>query len=108
MILADFDLKELVKHRLTAYIHPKKAISAAQKEAFEKAVSIQAAYEEASEADDSTLPSGIDSVSIGDFTVSAAAKGASEYTRDNLHPAAWALLYNAKLIPGAIPQARRV
>lgn len=108
MTFEDFDREDLVKLRLTAFIHPKTPVTPVQKKAFKNAIAIQAEYEDANDPDDSALPGGVESVSIGDFSVSAAAKASSEYNKESLHPAAWALLYSTGLIPGAIPQARRV
>ena len=93
--------------RLEAYIFPHIPVTSAQKQAFERAVDAQVRFEQ--ENGGAELPAGLNAVSIGDFSVSASSGArTAAYTSETLSPEAWAYLYRAGLLKGAIPQARRL
>lgn len=102
------DLHDSVEARLTAYIAPNKPRTEAQQQAFEQAVEAQVEYEKSGAL--AGVPSGVNSFSLGDFSVTLSIGAAApEYTRETISPYAWALLHNAGLLRrGAIPTARRV
>ena len=98
---------ESVRVRLEAYILPHIPVTSAQKQAFERAVDAQVRFEQ--ENGGAELPAGLNAVSIGDFSVSASSGArTAAYTSETLSPEAWAYLYRAGLLKGAIPQARRL
>lgn len=98
---------EYVRERLKAYIFPKAPATAAQEEAFERAVIAQYEYETANPAE--AIPEGVASVSNDGVSVSYMQTGRSAgYTQASIAPAAYAYLLNAGLLPGAIPRARRL
>ena len=99
------DLEDAVRARLTAYIHPNKARTTAQLDAFEEAVEAQVEYEKSGEAE--SLPANVQSMTIGKYSVTLK-DGQSEYTRDTICPATWAILFNAGLLRRALPVARRL
>ena len=98
--------KELVRERLMAYIAPRYPRCPAQEAAFDAAVDIQTEHEEALAGD---IPPGVRAFSIGNYSVTLDAGDAwGAYSRATLAPGVWALLRNAGLMPGALPQARRL
>ena len=100
------DIVAGVRERLTAYLLPRRAESAAELAAFERAVAAQVEYEQRAGLGD--VPEGVKSFSIGDFsaTLGEGGQGAG-YTRETLSPVAWSILKNAGLIGHAWPTARR-
>ena len=102
------DLEDSVRARLTAYIAPNTACTAAQKQAFEDAVEAQEDYE--NEIMAAGIPEGVASFSIGDFSAEMKSGSASYgYTKETLSPYAWALLFNAGLLRrGSLPIVRRL
>lgn len=104
---ASSDAYEGVRVRLEAYIWPHAPVTDAQKLAFERAVEAQVRFEQ--DNGGAELPAGLSAVSIGDFSISASGGArTAAYTSETLSPEAWAYLYRAGLLRGAIPQARRL
>ena len=95
-----------MRERLTAYLLPRRAETAEERAAFERAVAAQAEYEQRAGLGD--VPEGVQSFSIGDFSATLGMGGQGEgYTRDSLCSVAWSILKNAGLIGHAWPTARR-
>lgn len=95
-----------VRERMRAYLLPRAPKTEAERDAFERAVEAQAAYE--ASAGIGEIPGGVTSFTVGSFsaTVSGSAHGAG-YTRETISPVAWACLRNAGLIAYELPTARR-
>lgn len=98
---------EHVRERLTAYIYPRRPTTDEQEAAFLKAVQVQAEYESAFDGED-TLPPGVSSFSIGNYSVTAETAQSASYTQQTICPAAYAYLFNAGLIRHTLPVARRL
>lgn len=95
-----------VRERLTAYLLPRRAETAEEQAAFERAVAVQVEYEQRAGLGD--VPEGVQSFSIGDFSATLAGGGqGAGYTLVTLSPVAWSILKNAGLIGYAWPTARR-
>lgn len=103
--MANYDY---IYERLTAYIAPRTPTTKAQETAFEEAVEAQMAYED--ERPKEAAPDGVASISNDGVSVSFSDGGSRNalYTQSSLSPVAYAYLFNAGLIPGAIPRARRL
>lgn len=101
------DLEQSVRERLTAYIFPAVPRGKKQSDAFEEAVQVQYEYE--SRSDTSSIPDGVASFSIGDFSATMTSDSRSAaYTQATISPHAWAILKNAGLLRSGIPTARRL
>ena len=98
--------REQIAERLRAYIHPNRATTEEQEEAFDKAVDAQLAYE--ADQDVASLPGSVQSLSIGSYSVTMAEPAGGAYTQATICPAAWAILFNAGLLARKLPVARRL
>ena len=97
--------RERIAERLRAYIRPNEAGTEAQKVAFERAVDAQLEWEQRGGG---KLPPGVQSLTIGSYSVTLAEPSGAASTRMNLSPAAWAILTNAGLLARAWPVAQRL
>lgn len=101
------DLEQSVRERLTAFIYPVVPRSKNQTYAFEEAVQVQYEYESRNES--FSIPDGVASFSIGDFSAKMMNDSHSAaYTQATISPHAWAILKNAGLLRSGIPTARRI
>lgn len=100
------NLTDEVYERLLAYIAPRKPETEEQQTAFDNAVAAQAEYE--TEHPSEVVPEGVTSVSNDGVSISYAEGRNALYTQGSISPTAYAYLFNARLIPGAIPRARRL
>ena len=99
-------LDEIVEERLRAFIYPNTPRTRAQTEAFELAVETQLKYEK--QNDGESIPENVASFSIGDYSVALREGTTPDYSRADLAPGVWALLFNAKLLMHSMPVARRL
>ncbi len=97
--------REQIEARLRAYIRPNEAKTPEEEAALAKAVDAQLAYEQSG---GEGLPPGVESMTIGEYSVRASAPTGAAYTSASLCPAAWAILTNAGLLRRAWPVAQRL
>ena len=98
--------RERIEERLRAYIYPNIARTREQQEAFNNAVDAQLDYESAQGMGD--VPGGVQSFSVGNYSVTFADASGGVDASGNLCPAAWAFLHNAGLLKHAMPVAKRL
>ena len=104
---ASSDAYEGVRVRLEAYIWPHAPVTDAQKLAFEQAVEAQVRFEEKN-SEWVSVPSDVQGYSIGNYSVNYSGLRNAGYSQKTICPTAWAYLFNAGLLKGALPQARRL
>ena len=96
-----------MRERLAAYIFPVVPRGKKQSDAFEEVVQEQYEYESRNES--FSIPDGVASFSIGDFSAKMMNDSHSAaYTQATISPHAWAILKNAGLLRSGIPTARRI
>lgn len=100
------DERDLIEARLLAYIRPNEPATSEAEAAFADAVDAQLAYEQKSGG--AELPPGVESLSIGDYSVRAFEPSGAAYTSASICPVAWAILVNAGLLKRTWPQAQRL
>ena len=96
--------RQQILERLRAYIHPNCPRDEAQRQALEQAADLQLDHERQS----ADLPAGVQSMSIGSYSVTRAGSDGAAYSRSSICPAAWAVLFTAGLLRRTLPQAQRV
>lgn len=97
---------DYIEERLLAYIYPRRPSTSAQEDALDRAVTAQAAFEDAAGVGD--VPGGVASMANDgvSLTFREGANGAG-YSRETLSPAAWSILRNAGLIAYVLPTAKK-
>lgn len=99
------DERARMEERLYAYILPNEPKTPEQQSAFDEAVDAQLAFERQG---DERLPPGVESLTIGSYSLRASASAGAADSGASLCPAAWALLRNAGLLRRTLPVAQRL
>lgn len=97
--------REQVEARLLAYIRPNEVSTAEERAAFDAAAEAQLAWERRGGEE---LPPGVESLTIGSYSVKRSGDGSAVCSLSSLSPAAWAILTNAGLLRRTLPQAKRI
>lgn len=97
---------ELMRERMRLFIFPNEAETEEQREAFDKAAAWQIAHEKSHAEQDGSIPDGVSSFRIGDFSMTFdEGVNGSGLTRKNICPAAYSVLLLAGLLYRVLPKA---